>query len=180
MPNQLIIPVLETQRLILRGHQVEDFNDSADMWADPLVVAHISGVPSTKGQSWDRFLRYAGLWCQLGFGYWVVETKSDDHFVGEVGFADYKRDTSPCIEDLPEAGWVLKSEAHGQGYATEAVTRVLEWADSQLNFEKTVCLFDPAHAASIAVADKVGYGNKILGRFQTNEALFMERPRQRF
>lgn len=180
MPNQLIIPVLETQRLILRGHQVEDFNDSADMWADPLVVAHISGVPSTKGQSWDRFLRYAGLWCQLGFGYWVVETKSDDRFVGEVGFANYKRDTSPCIEDLPEAGWVLTSEAHGQGFATEAVTRILEWADSQLNFEKTVCLFDPAHAASIAVADKVGYGNKVLGRFQTNEALFMERPRQRF
>jgi RimJ/RimL family protein N-acetyltransferase len=178
MLNHVTIPVLETQRLLLRGHKIEDFNASAEMWADPLVVAYISGVPSTKSQSWDRFLRYAGLWCQLGFGYWVVETKTDRRFIGEIGFADFKRDTSPCIEGIPEAGWVLKSQAHGQGFAAEAVKRALEWADCQLNFEKTVCLFDPVHVASISVAEKVGYGHKTVGRFGEKEALFMERPRR--
>ena len=178
MPNNQMIPTLETQRLILRGHRVEDFNDSAEMWADPHVVAHISGVPSTRQQSWARLLRYSGLWYQLGFGYWVVETKVDGDFIGEVGFADYKRDTSPNIEDIPEAGWVLKKAAHGQGFATEAVTRILNWADQQLNCEKTVCLFDPVHIGSIAVATKVGYGNRIMGRFETHEALFMDRPRR--
>ena len=103
------------------------------MWADPQVVAHISGTPSTAEQSWSRLLRYTGHWQHLGFGYWVVESKADGAFIGEVGFADYYRDTTPSITGLPEAGWALKTAAHGKGYATEAVSAMLHWADRNLD-----------------------------------------------
>lgn len=43
--------VLETERLILRPHRVEDFPDVAALWADPVVVRHISGVQSTPEAS---------------------------------------------------------------------------------------------------------------------------------
>ena len=125
------------------------------MWADPQVVAHISGTPSTPEQSWSRLLRYAGHWQHLGFGYWVVEAKVDGAFIGEVGFADYHRDTTPGITGLPEAGWALKTAVHGKGYATEAVSAMLDWADRKLDAEQTVCLLDPTYSASINVARKV-------------------------
>jgi RimJ/RimL family protein N-acetyltransferase len=35
---QTSAPVIETERLILRGHQVDDFEDIAAQWADPAVV----------------------------------------------------------------------------------------------------------------------------------------------
>jgi RimJ/RimL family protein N-acetyltransferase len=170
-------PTLETERLVLRGHRSDDFQDSADMWADPQVTAHIYGVPSTREQSWSRFLRYAGHWSHLGFGYWVVETRADAKFVGEVGFADYRRNTTPSIEGFPEAGWVFKTHVHGKGYATEAVSRMLRWADLELNGAKTVCIFDPTHTASINVAKKNGYGDELIGNYEGNETLFMERRR---
>lgn len=149
------------------------------MWADPKVVAHISGVPSTEEQSWSRLLRYSGHWALLGYGYWVVTAKDNGEFLGEVGFADFQRDTTPSINGKPEAGWVFKSEAHGKGFATEAVAGMLQWADANLAYSKTVCMFDPEYLASIHVARKVGYENEVLGRYGQTETLFMERPRRK-
>ena len=51
------IPVLETSRLILRGHRREDFDASAAMWGDLDAARHISGKPSTREESWARILR---------------------------------------------------------------------------------------------------------------------------
>ncbi len=150
-------PVLETDRLILRPHRVEDFDDVTALWADPEVVRYIGGVPSTRQASWGRLLRYIGHWQALGFGYWVVEARGDGRFLGEVGFADYQRDITPSLDGLPEAGWVLASAAHGQGYASEAVQCMLQWADEVKGWSETVCIFDPDHSASQNVARKAGY-----------------------
>ncbi|WP_299847872.1 GNAT family N-acetyltransferase [uncultured Roseovarius sp.] len=178
MPHHDLVPVLETERLVLRGHQTSDFPESAAMWADPRVVAHISGTPFTAEQSWSRLLRYAGHWHHLGFGYWVVESRKDRAFLGEVGFADYHRDTSPSLKGKPEAGWAFKTDAQGNGYATEAVTAMLRWADRHLEFAQTACMFDPDYAASLNVARKTGYSNEVIGRYGRDKALFMERSRQ--
>src|SRR3954471_2867828 len=59
----------------MRGHALADLAGSAAMWADPAVVRHITGKPSTPEESWSRLLRYGGLWTLLGFGYWLVEER---------------------------------------------------------------------------------------------------------
>lgn len=150
-------PVLETERLILRPHRVEDFDDLAAMWADPKVVEFITGKPSTASDSWSRLLRYIGHWQALGFGYWAVTDKETGAFLGEVGFADFKRDMTPSLGGVPEAGWVIATAAHGRGLATEAVARIHQWADAERDWPKTACIFDPDHTASHNVARKIGY-----------------------
>src|SRR4030088_1463697 len=101
------VPSIETARLRLRSHQLEDFAPSVAMWSDPAVYRYISGKPSTPQQVWSRLLGYTGHWTLLGFGYWVVEEKATGTFLGEVGFADFKRDIEPSIAGIPEIGWVL-------------------------------------------------------------------------
>jgi RimJ/RimL family protein N-acetyltransferase len=153
----LEIPVLETDRLLLRGHRLDDFPASAAMWADSNVTRHIMGKPCSEEESWSRLLRYIGHWKLAGFGYWVVEEKATGHFVGEVGFADYKRDIEPSIHGMPELGWVLTSAMHGKGYATEAAGAALAWGDKHFGSSKTVCLIAPENVASLRVAEKCGY-----------------------
>jgi RimJ/RimL family protein N-acetyltransferase len=84
MPNPVYtavqVPVLETERLKLRGHRLDDFAPCAAMWADPLVTRHIGGIPLSAEESWTRLLRYVGHWALLGFGYWVVEEKATGNF----------------------------------------------------------------------------------------------------
>jgi RimJ/RimL family protein N-acetyltransferase len=151
------VPILETERLRLRGHGLDDFADCATMWADPLVTRFIGGKPLSEEEAWTKFLRYAGHWRMLGFGYWVVVEKKSGNFVGEIGFADYKREVEPSLKDMPEIGWVLAAEAHGRGYATEAVRAAVEWGDAHFEGARTACIIAPDNLASIRVAEKCGY-----------------------
>lgn len=127
------------------------------MWADPAVTRYIGGKPSTTQETWFRILRYAGLWSILGYGYWVIEEKSSGRFIGEVGFADFKRDIKPSLDGSPEIGWALIPSAHGQGYATEAVRAALKWSDAHVPAARTVCMISLENAPSIHVAEKAGY-----------------------
>ena len=127
------------------------------MWSDPRVVEHVGGKPLTEEEAWTKFLRYLGHWAALGFGYWVVEEKATSTFVGEIGFADYKRDLQPPLHGIPEGGWVLASHAHGKGYATEAVRAITAWGDAHFGRVRTACIIHPENAASIRVALKCGY-----------------------
>lgn len=151
------IPVLETERLRLRGHRVDDLEDCAAMWADPIVTRHIGGKPFAKEEVWWKILRYAGHWSLLGFGYWAIEDKETSAFLGEAGFADFKRDISPSIEGMPEIGWALVPSAHGKGLATEAIRALCAWGDAHLGSTPTVCMIDPENIASAWVAKKCGY-----------------------
>jgi RimJ/RimL family protein N-acetyltransferase len=151
-----MIPTLETERLILRGHGVDDFASCAAMWSDPAVVKFIGGQPSTEEQAWARLLRYVGHWELLGFGFWAIVERATGEFIGEIGAADFRRDVAPPIGNL-ETGWVLARRAHGKGYATEALRGVLAWLDAKFPGKPTVCVIEPAHTASLHVAKKVGY-----------------------
>ena len=153
-----MVPEIVTRRLRLRGHCLEDFAASAAMWADPEVTRFITGGrPFTEQESWTRFLRYAGLWSMLNYGYWVVEEQATSAFVGEIGFADFKRNVEPSIRGIPELGTALVPRVYGKGYALEANRAVLDWARTNLPSPKIVCLITPENLASIRVAEKVGF-----------------------
>ena len=61
-------PVLETPRLLLRPHTLDDFPATFAMWSDPEVVRFIGGRPFTREEAWARLLRYVGHWTMLGYG----------------------------------------------------------------------------------------------------------------
>ena len=111
----------------------------------------------------------------MGFGYWVIEEKGSGDFVGEIGLADFKRDIAPAMQGSPEIGFVLLPRFHGQGYGTEAARAVLAWADAHLHFTRTVCLIDPQNAASLRVAQKIGYELFDSGVYHGRTAFFLSR-----
>ena len=151
-----MVPVIETERLRMRGHTVGDLDPTAAMWADPDVVRHLSGKPSTREESWGRLQRYVGIWALLGYGFWLLEEKATGRFVGEAGFADFKREMEPRFTE-PEHGWALAKWAHGQGFASEALAAQLRWAEDHFGRVPFVCMINTDNAASIRLAEKHGY-----------------------
>jgi RimJ/RimL family protein N-acetyltransferase len=169
------IPVVETARLLLRGHLLEDFAPCATMWADAAVVRYTVGQPLTPEDVWARMLRYAGHWSLLGFGYWAMQEKSTGKFVGELGFADLKREMQPCIEGLAELGWILSPSAHGKGYATEATRAAIEWGQNHFQGRKMVCIIDPENAPSLRVAQKCGFRETLRTTYKGMPTILFER-----
>lgn len=151
-----MVPVIETERLRLRGHALRDFDACAAMWAEPDVVRFISGKPSTREESWGRFLRYPGHWQMLGHGFWLIEEKGTGAFVGEGGFGKFKRDMEPAFE-APEMGWALMPTMHGKGYANEAVSAMIAWGEPHFGRRDFVCMISPGNAPSLALAAKHGF-----------------------
>jgi RimJ/RimL family protein N-acetyltransferase len=168
------IPIIETDRLIMRGHKMDDFTASATMWAQPEVVRYISGKPSTREESFARLLRYAGHWQLRGYGYWLVEEKTGGAFVGEVGFGDFMREMTPSIEGMMEAGWVLSPDQHGKGYATEAVKAAIGWARTFFPTLPITCILDQVNKPSFHVAEKCGFKQRLMGDYKGEKVLVMD------
>ncbi len=170
------MPVIETGRLRLRGHRRDDLSRCVMMWSDPLVTRFIGGMPSSEQRTWARLLSYLGHWTLMGFGYWVIEERDSGEFVGEIGFADFKRDGAPLLRAGPELGFALASRFHGRGYATEAVRAVLAWGDAQLPHGQCVCLVDARNATSLHVLRKFGFEVTRRETFNGLAAVFLSRP----
>jgi RimJ/RimL family protein N-acetyltransferase len=172
----ILTPVLKTPRLLLRAHRAADLDACAAMWANPLVTKHIGGRPSSRQETWQRILKYAGLWTVLGYGYWAIEEISGGAFVGDVGLADFHRAIDPPIDGIPEAGWAIDPSFSGRGYATEALRAALMWSDANIAADRSVSIVAPENAASIRVAEKNGYRLTERARYKGPILLFT-RPR---
>jgi RimJ/RimL family protein N-acetyltransferase len=164
-----VVPEIETARLRLRRYEVRDLEPQAAALAVPEVVRFLGGTPHSREETWRRILAAHGLWGLLGFGYWVVERKTDGAYLGHVGFADFKRQLMPSIEGIPEAGWIFAPQGQNQGYATEAVQAALAWADEHLQAEQVTAIISHDNIASIRVAEKCGFA-------QREEAIYKDEP----
>ena len=151
------IPVLETERLVLRGYMPSDFPAFAAMWADSSVNRFIGGAPLSEEEAWAKFLRTLGMWVAMGFGFWTVVEKASGLCVGETGFLEGRREIVPTLKGTPEIGWAFVPSAQGKGYATEAVSAALNWGDRRFGKVRMACIIAPENSASLRVAEKSGF-----------------------
>lgn len=170
-------PMIETSRLRLRPHSVADFEACAAMWSDPDVTRYIGGRPQTGEEVWARMMRYAGMWSLLGMGFWAVEKSASGEFIGEVGVMDARRDMSPPFRNEPEIGWSLRPQEQGQGFATEAVTAAIQWAELKLDPPVLVCIISPENEPSLRLAAKLGFRERVRTTYHGEPTIQLERPR---
>jgi RimJ/RimL family protein N-acetyltransferase len=167
-------PVIQTARLTLRPFRAGDVDAQAAMMGDAVVMTHLGG-PLSREESWRKLLTITGLWSVFGYGYWAVERREDGRFIGQVGFADFKRGMAPSIEGLPEMGWLFAADTFGRGYASEAVRAGLEWIDRALAPIEVVAIIDEANIASIRVAEKAGFARREPGIYRDEPILVFRR-----
>ncbi|MFK2879412.1 GNAT family N-acetyltransferase [Rhodanobacter hydrolyticus] len=140
---------IETERLILRPTQPEDFEGWAVLMGDEENSRHIGG-PQPRAVAWRGFLSMAGAWAMQGYGMFSVIEKASGHWIGRLG--------PWCPEGWPgtEVGWGLLREAWGKGYATEGATVAIDWAFAQLGWSEVIHTIVPGNTASQHVAGRLG------------------------
>ncbi|WP_397581197.1 GNAT family N-acetyltransferase [Sphingorhabdus sp.] len=148
-------PTLTTERLSIEPISLDHWEDYAAAWADPRMTAFIGGEPRSRNVSWGKMLQGIGMWPLLGYGYWSFVERASGRFVGNGGLAQFERGIEE-LEGFPEAGWAFIPDAWGKGYATEAMTAILLWADGQ-GLGEIRCIIEPGNTASRNVAGKLGF-----------------------
>lgn len=148
------------------------------MWADPVVTRFLSTQPLSPEECWSRLLRYRGHWALMGYGYWAIEGWDTGDYVGDAGFANYRRQTEPQVEIAPEAGWVLARVHHGKGYATEAVQGILAWGRPHFGTGPLRCIIQPDHTTSLRMAAKCGFVPKRTVIYKGSPTILLDAARQ--
>jgi RimJ/RimL family protein N-acetyltransferase len=151
------VPILHTERLVLRAHRPDDLDAYTALWSDPAVVRFTSGQPLDRQECWARILRFRGMWEVVGVGFMIVEERQTGRLIGEAGIMDKKRVIDPPLDGTIEAGWAFLPDAQGKGLATEAMRTLLDWADSHHPGVPQSCIITEGNEPSMRLAARLGF-----------------------
>jgi RimJ/RimL family protein N-acetyltransferase len=159
-----VIPVLETERLILRGFQPGDFEQFADFYGTD--ASRFVGGPEPRHATWRRIASYAGGWALRGFGKFAVEEKASGRAVGIVG------PWYPEGWPEPEIGYTILPEFQKRGYAAEAAACSLVYAYNELGWTTATSMIFPGNEPSMRLAERLGA--RQVGSFELAQQLTLE------
>lgn len=142
------VPVLRTDRLVLRAPRVSDFDCLADIACTERGLG--IGGPMTRADAWREFVQLSSGWMLHGHGGWALEDARTRDVLGFVLIGFEPGDLEP------ELGFLLDAKAEGQSIAYEAGRCVLDFATDVLKWTTLVSYIDPANTRSIALAERLG------------------------
>lgn len=145
---------ISTPRLVLRNLQNSDNILLANYRSDPEVAKYQSwDVPYSEAQATalieslhQLIPGVLGEWYQL-----AITLKSTGKMIGDCAFCILVDDGKQA-----EIGFTLAREYQGQGYATEAITCLLEYLFITHHLHRIRANCDPANTASIKLLQRVG------------------------
>jgi RimJ/RimL family protein N-acetyltransferase len=143
--------LIESERLLLRRFSIEDLDDFAALHADPEVTQFVR--PLDREEAEERLRRDEHEWEQRGHGLLAVTDKESGRFLGRTGLKHW-----PQFEET-EVGWILRRDAWGCGYATEAARACVEWGFAELDLPYVTAMISPGNARSIRVAERLGFSS---------------------
>lgn len=131
------ITAFTTPRLIARHWCIDDLAPFSQLNGCATIMKYFPASLS-KQQSDELALEIQARIDKNGYGFWAVEEKSSQEFIGFVGLnhPQINTDFTPCLE----IGWRLDSKFWGKGYATEAALAALHYAFTNTQ-EKAVFSF---------------------------------------
>lgn len=146
----LAAPELETERMRLRQFRDEDFATYEEWCADMDMMRYLGGRTFSRNEAWRHLAYMLGHWTLRGYGYYALEERSTGRLVGRAGYTD--------AAGWPgfELGWSLAPDARGQGYATEAAHRLLDYAFEHLERPTVISLIHPDNLPSQRVSARLG------------------------
>lgn len=146
--------IITTRRLRLRNWRVTDVDAYHEHCNTEAVMAYLDGV-STKRDIRREVRWYIQHQARHGHTFWVVERKWDKALLGFCGIIRVWERQSPLDGKL-EIGWRIRADKWRRGYAHEAASAVIDWAEWERTGEPIYARIHRDNVASQCLAAKVG------------------------
>jgi [ribosomal protein S5]-alanine N-acetyltransferase len=158
-PHLSGLPVLETERLVLRGPQPSDWPAFRDYRRSGRTA--FTGGPKTEAEAAQQFASFFGHWVMRGFGRLIAEDRATGQPVGHFGPMQWQDGAEV------ELTWSLwTAEAEGRGLATEGARAMNGWAFDTLGLGAAIAEVHRDNTASHRIAQGLG-GRIVDGRRPT-------------
>lgn len=145
---------ITTKRLFLRPILLEDSSSIFDYRSDSLTNQYQVWIPKTINDVHDFItnrtspeINLPGSWFQL-----VIIKKQTNELIGDIGvhFLDLE------VNQM-ELGIILSPNHQGNGFATEALTGVVNYLFNQMRKHRITASIDPRNLKSIQLFERPGF-----------------------
>ena len=140
--------ILETERLLLRPFQIDDWQDLYEYLSIPDVLHFEPSSPSDIKE------------CQAiaeersrGMDFWAVCLVTSGKMIGHVYFAA----RLPCQFSTWELGYIFNPDFWHKGYATEACGAIVSHGFRRHNAHRVVAACNPKNTASWRLLERLGF-----------------------
>jgi [ribosomal protein S5]-alanine N-acetyltransferase len=150
-----VIPVIETERLLLRGPEAADFPVYKGFFDDAEASQYYGG-PLDAATAWRVLATDIGHWALRGYGRWSVIEKASGKMIGGCGLwwpEDYPRS---------ELTWWIIATARRHGYAFEASQAAVRFGYHTLGWPLVETHMNDANEPARRLVEKLG--GKIIAR----------------
>jgi len=142
------VPVIETDRLILRAPRFEDLEAITAFGLSER--SRFVGGPVEDWQSWSILTGMIGHWIIRGFGWWMIEERATGRVAGRTGIGHH------IDWPEPELGWHLYDGFEGKGIAFEAALAAREHAHAVMGLGPLISLIAHENIRSRRLAERLG------------------------
>ena len=147
-----VMPVLETESLILRKMEMRDAPDMYEYSRDPLVAKHVLWDAHTSISDTKSYIRYMLRKYRQGEpSSWCIEEKSTGKVVGTIGYMWHQADNSAC-----EVGYSLAHDCWNKGYTTEITQGMIDFIREKYDPELITAECAVENIGSARVMEKCG------------------------
>lgn len=145
---------LESERLLLRRYQDEDFDFLYSLLKNPAVMRYVrGGLPKSRQQALEfLYWIYRSYREHPSHGLLLLMRKEDGVRIGHAGLVEQ------CVAGHAEleVGYWLAPEFQGSGYAKEAAALLCREAFKETTRNRLISLIQSGNGASCRVAEALG------------------------
>jgi RimJ/RimL family protein N-acetyltransferase len=141
------VPDLSTPRLLLRAL-------TADEARIIRTGVPLAGLPFAEGYPLPDTYDGLGLFLRHGderFGFSLIVRSDDGHVIGEIGFV------GPPQRGTVMIGYAIVPSARRQGYATEAIAALSDWALAEADVDEVRAQTLPDNEPSVRALLRAGF-----------------------
>ena len=140
---------IKTTRLGLRLVKVSDLDLLAVLEGDPDVKEFFPDGTRDRVKTEEMIKRFTTWFAEKGLPCFLLFDLASGEFIGRAGFGITENGET-------EVGYVLHKKFWGKGYASEAVTKLLEYARENIDVDYIIAYADIRNIGSTRVMEKCG------------------------
>lgn len=150
-------PFLTTDRFELWQPAPGDLDGLVGLLRGEEMTRYLGPARTDAMGQFERLTRNAGSWSLYGYGTFYVRRRGEPDLIGNCGVFHSWRGFGKGLDDVPEAGWIVRQDCWGQGLAGEVMQAALAWFDATHGRRRIACMIETGNTASERVAARLGF-----------------------
>jgi len=147
------LPIIKTDRLLLRGLETADATDIALLRSDARVNQYLNRPPTTTFEQAEAFIsKIQKSVAENTSYYWAITLNSQPALIGTICLWNIDAELASA-----EIGYELHPDFQGRGLMREAVSAVLSFAFENRGFKTIAAVTTPENAASIKLLNSLNF-----------------------